>query len=60
MHSPLDFLARTAEMYPDLHVGVDMDLLFSTPVEVERNRDRPFIRRILENGIVIHEKSATR
>lgn len=56
MRSPLDFVARSAEMYGWLSVPVDMDLLVYTPEELERNRHRPFIRRALEKGIVIYEK----
>jgi predicted nucleotidyltransferase len=54
--SDLDYVSRTAEMYQYLSAPVDMDLLVYTPQELERNRDRPFIRRILERGEVIYEK----
>ncbi|MFQ5614534.1 MAG: nucleotidyltransferase domain-containing protein [Anaerolineae bacterium] len=58
MESPLDFLARTAEMYRDLASSVDMDLLVYTPEELERNRERGFIHQVLEKGKVIYEKQA--
>lgn len=54
--SSLDFVARTAEMYRYLSAPVDMDLLVYTPEELERNRDRGFIRQVLEKGTTIHEK----
>lgn len=59
MESPLDFVTRTAEMYRYLSGPVDMDLLVYTPEELERNRDRGFIRRALETGKVIYEKQST-
>ena len=58
MKSPLDFLPRTAEMYRYLSCAVDMDLLVYTPEELERHRDRSFIRQALEKGKVIYEKPA--
>ncbi len=56
--SDLDYVSRTADMYRYLSVPVDMDLLVYTPEEMERNRHRPFIRRILEEGETIYEKQA--
>lgn len=58
MESPLDFVTRTAEMYRYLTSPVDMDLLVYTPEELERNRERGFIRQALEKGSVIYEKQA--
>lgn len=59
MESPLDFVTRTAEMYRYLASPVDMDLLVYTPEELERNRERGFIRQALEKGRVIYEKQAS-
>ncbi len=59
MESPLDFVTRTAEMYRYLASPVDMDLLVYTPEELERNRERGFIRQILEKGKVFYEKQAS-
>jgi predicted nucleotidyltransferase len=56
MDSSLDFVARTAEMYRYLSVPVDMNLLVYTPEELARNRDRGFIRLVLEKGTTIYEK----
>ena len=58
MDSPLDFVTRTAEMHRYLSPAVDLDLLVYTPEELERNRNRHFIRRALEKGTVIYEKQA--
>jgi predicted nucleotidyltransferase len=35
--------------------GRDVDVLIYTPEELERMADRPFIRTVLAEGIVIHE-----
>ncbi|MEA3375240.1 MAG: nucleotidyltransferase domain-containing protein [Chloroflexota bacterium] len=56
VESDLDFLSRTARMYQYLPTSVDMDLLVYTSEELERIRDRPFVRRILEQGEIIYEK----
>ena len=56
VESDLDYVSRTAEMYRYLSAPVDMDLLVYTPEELARNRDRPFIRRVMERGEIIYEK----
>lgn len=56
MESDRDFLTRTAEMYRYLAMPVDLDLLVYTPEELERNKERGFIRRALEEGTTIYEK----
>jgi uncharacterized protein len=56
MQSPLDFVSRTAEMYRFLAGPVDLDLLVYTPEELERIKERGFIRQALEKGQVIYEK----
>lgn len=53
--TPLDFLARTAEMYRCLQAKVAVDLLVYTPDEMTRMAEVSFIRRILENGKVLYE-----
>jgi len=57
VESERDFVSRTAEMYGYLSTGVDMDLLVYTPEELERNRHRPFFRRVLEQGETIYERA---
>jgi predicted nucleotidyltransferase len=56
MTSSLDFVTRTAEMYRYLSSPVDLDLIVYTPDELERCKDRGFIRQALETGQVIYEK----
>jgi hypothetical protein len=43
-------------MYHHLSAPVNVDLPIYTPEERERDRDRPFIRRILERGEFNYEK----
>ncbi len=56
MDSSQDFVTRTAQLYRELSAPVDMDLLVYTPEELERNRDRGWVRKILEEGEVLYEK----
>ena len=48
------FVERLARFYRELDAGVALDLLVYTPEEFERMRERPFVRRILEEGRVLH------
>ena len=50
------FIERTADLYSELHVGVDMDLLVYTPEEYERQRKRGLVRHALGTGRVVYEK----
>ena len=60
MESPLDFVTRTAQMYRYLSsTTVDLDLIIYTPEELERNRERGFIRQVLKTGKIIYEKRAS-
>lgn len=56
MDSQLDFVERNAGLARRLHVGVALDLLAYTPDEMERTRERPFMRRALETGRVLYER----
>ncbi|MGD2147714.1 MAG: nucleotidyltransferase domain-containing protein [Anaerolineae bacterium] len=56
VESELDFVSRTAEMYRYLSAPVDKNLFCYTPEEIDRNRDRPFFRRVLEQGEAIYER----
>jgi predicted nucleotidyltransferase len=56
MESRLDYVTRTAELYRQLHPGVDLDLLVYTPQEFERMRTRGFLRHVLEHSKVLYEK----
>ncbi len=56
MDSPLDFVARNADLARRIRAGVALDLLAYTPGELERMRDRPFLRRALSTGEVLYER----
>ncbi len=56
MHSSRDFVTRTALLYRELAVPVDLDLFVYTPDEIEANRQRGIIREALQKGTVIYEK----
>lgn len=56
MDSPLDFVARGVELARRLRASVALDLLVYTPEEMERMRDRPFLRHALRTGKVLYEK----
>ncbi len=56
MESSLDFVTRAAEMAGRIHADAALDLLVYTPAELERVRDRPFFRHVLETGKVLYEK----
>jgi len=56
MRTGLPFLERQKFLYSLLPLGVDADILCYTPEEVEGAKDRPFFRRILQEGIVVYEK----
>ena len=58
MSSELDFVHRTAEVYSQLRVDVDLDLLVYTPEEFEEHRDRGFVKRAIETGRVLYEKKS--
>jgi hypothetical protein len=56
MSSELDFVNRTAQVYGQIPVGVDLDLLIYTPEEFAEQRKKGFVRKILETGRVLYEK----
>lgn len=56
MPSGEPFVTRTARMYAYLAPQVDVDILVYTPAEMAARRDSRFLRRALEEGIVIYEK----
>ncbi|MBD3315069.1 MAG: nucleotidyltransferase domain-containing protein [Chitinivibrionales bacterium] len=65
-HSDIDLLIvlktekRYFDRFDDLRpifdalVGYEVELLVHTPEELERNKDRPFMRTILGEGMVIY------
>ena len=52
----MDFLDRTADLYRQIQVDVDMDLLVYTPHEFERKQRSGFLKQALATGQVIYEK----
>ena len=58
MHSDKPFVDRIAELYRELHVPVDMDLVCYTPGEFEDMRDSPFVKRALSEGVVLYAKGS--
>lgn len=59
MDSDADFVTRNADLARRIHASVALDLLAYTPQEIERLRDRPFIRQALKTGVVLYEKNST-
>jgi len=55
MDSPLDFVARGVALARRLTASVALDLVVYTPQEIERMRDRPFLRHALATGKVLYE-----
>ena len=53
--TPLDFLSRTTELYNYLQPCVAVDMLVYTPDEVERMVDRPFIRKLVNEGRILYD-----
>ena len=56
MDTEQEFLDRTAELYRQIQVDVDMDLLVYTPEEFERQQQSGFVRHAVATGQVIYEK----
>jgi predicted nucleotidyltransferase len=52
--TPLDFVARTVDIYKRLDPHGPVDILVYTPAEIQRMADRPFIRTILEKGTTLY------
>jgi uncharacterized protein len=50
------FSKRLRTLYGRLAVPVDMDLLCYTPQELRDMQDRPFLKRIRQEEVVLYEK----
>ena len=57
MDTELDFVTRNAEMARCVQTGVALDLLVYTAAEMERLRERPFMRHVLATGKVLYEST---
>ena len=53
------FIERAGMIHGMLALPVDLDVLCYTPEEFRRMRDTPFIRKILEDEVVLYEKKST-
>lgn len=53
--SPLDIVSRTVDLYRRLGPRQPVGLLVYTPEEMLTMADRPFVRRILQEGKVLYE-----
>jgi predicted nucleotidyltransferase len=56
MRTEKSFVDRLKEIYPLLALPVDADILCYTPEEVERLKDKGFLRKILAEEVVLYEK----
>jgi predicted nucleotidyltransferase len=56
MRTERDFVDRLRLMYELLASPVDMDLLCYTPEEFQALKESPFLRRILQEEVVLYEK----
>lgn len=52
------FVLRHRSLYRALALPVDLDLICYTPEEFEALRDRPFLREILREEVVLYEAAA--
>lgn len=48
-------LQRLRFLYSILSVGVDLDLICYTPAELDALVDRPFVRQLLKDEVVLYE-----
>ena len=56
MDTQKDIINRSPELYQQLQVGVDLDLLVYTPDEFERQKDTRFLSHALKTGRVLYER----
>lgn len=59
MDTDLSFIDRLRMLYPLLALPVDLDLLCYTPEELERMQDRPFIKHLRREEVVLYEASTS-
>lgn len=58
MKSNKPFLERLREIYSILDLKVDADILWYTPEEFERIKDKPFFKRVLKEEVVLFERKS--
>lgn len=59
MRTEEPFIQRVKRLYGLLALPVDMDLVCYTPQEFEEMKDRPFLKRILAEEVLLYEKNPT-
>lgn len=52
----LPLIERLGALHSLLDVSVDLDVICYTPAEFQALRDQPFLRRILSEEVLLHEK----
>jgi len=58
MDTDKPFPERSTSLYSLLSLPVDVDILCYTPYEFSKLKDRPFLRRILSQEVVLYEKKS--
>lgn len=56
LNTDKSFIERAGEIHRLLCLPVDSDILCYTPEEFRQMREAPFIRKILEDEVVLYEK----
>jgi predicted nucleotidyltransferase len=56
MDSEKDFTQRTAQLYSEIDLSVDMDMLVYTPDEYKKLRRGRFMSAVQEEGRVLYER----
>ena len=58
METDEDFLTRMKRIYQALDSKVDIDVLAYTPGELEKLKDRGFIKKVLREGEIIYKRKS--
>lgn len=58
MRTEKNFLERIREIYSLLSLPVDADIICYTPEEFEKMKNSGFLRKALENEVVLYERSS--
>jgi len=58
MQTDRPFIERAGELHSLLSLPVDADVICYTPEEFRRMRDSAFVRKILEDEVVLYEKKS--
>ena len=59
MNTDKSFLERQRKIYDLAPASVDIDILCYTPSEFEHMKSKPFLKRALQDEIVLYEKRST-